>query len=394
MSTLVADRPLRILFAAPAYWPATAFGGPIDVMRELASGLVAASHRVDVLTTTIESIGARASPRGRVDDVDGARVRYLGAPLRYRWMGMTPGLPAALLRTPRPDVVHVFGFRDPLGTAVAAWCIARRIPFVFEGLGMFQPKLRKVALKRVLDATLFAHVPRRAAAIVAASHREEGEYVAAGLSVDRLVIRPNGFPAPHARPRTGALRRRAGLGLEVPLVLSVGRIAAGKGLDMLVEAVAAIDGAHLAVVGPDDGHGVAAELGRLAQRLGALDRVHLVGPLPREGVDAAYGDADVVVLASRHESFGMVAAEAASAGSPVVVTDRCGVAELLADGGALVVPYALEPLRAALSRVLADGELRRALGEGGRAVARRWSWARVVALQEQVYRDALSRSDG
>lgn len=384
-------RPLRILFVAPAFWPATAFGGPIDVMRELAAGLVADGHRVDVVTTTLDTVGQRARARGRVCEVDGATVRYLGTPVRYRWMGLTPALPAVLHRLPRPDVVHVFGYRDPLGTAVAAWCIACRIPYVFEGLGMFAPKLRKVALKRALDASLYAHVPRGAAAIVAASTRERHEYALGGVPQHRVVVRPNGFPAPRRAPRSGALRLRLGIDREAPLVVSVGRVAAGKGLELLVEAVAGIDDVHLAIVGPDDGHGVQPSLERLAGRLGAQKRVHLVGHLPRSGVDEAYGDADVVALVSRHESFGMVAAEAASAGVAVVVSDRCGVAELLSGEGAIVVRYERGPLQEALSKTLADGELRRRLGEGGQAVARRWPWPRVVALQEEIYLSVVSR---
>ena len=83
--------------------------------------------------------------------MDGATVHYLATPLRYRWMGITPTLPIALARLRRPDVVHVFGFRDPITTGTAAWCRIRRVPYVFEPLGMFEPRLRKVLLKRALD---------------------------------------------------------------------------------------------------------------------------------------------------------------------------------------------------------------------------------------------------
>ena len=83
------------------------------------------------------------------------RVTYLSTPISYRWMGITPSLPLALERLERPDVVHVLGYRDPISTGVAAWAWLRRIPYVFEPLGMFEPRLRKVPLKRALDATLY-----------------------------------------------------------------------------------------------------------------------------------------------------------------------------------------------------------------------------------------------
>jgi glycosyltransferase involved in cell wall biosynthesis len=150
-----------------------------------------------------------------------------------------------------------------------------------------------------------------------------------------------------------------------------------------VEAVAQVEGAHLAIVGPDDGHGLPADLLRLRERLGAAERVHLVGA----AADALslYGDADVFALASAHENFGMVAAEAAAAGTAVVVTDRCGVADLLRDRGAVVVPFGAQPLRAALERLLADPAARAALGSAGRETAASLSWSHVARLQAEIY---------
>ena len=145
---------MRILLASPAYWPAHAFGGPVVVARGLVSRLVARGHEVDVLTTTLRDVGEPPARRTQVETLDGARVTYLATPLRYRWMGITPTLPAHLLRRGKPDVAHVIGFRDPVTTGVAAWCRARAVPYVFEPVGMFRPRLRKVALKRAFDATI------------------------------------------------------------------------------------------------------------------------------------------------------------------------------------------------------------------------------------------------
>src|SRR4051795_3482392 len=105
---------VRILFAAPAWAPSRAFGGPVVAAGELVPRLVARGHVVDVVTTTILDLHQRPSARSRRDVVDGANVHYLGTPLRYRWMGITPTLPFALARQKPPDVVHVFGFRDPV----------------------------------------------------------------------------------------------------------------------------------------------------------------------------------------------------------------------------------------------------------------------------------------
>jgi len=380
-------RPLHIVFVAPAYWPATAFGGPIPVMRALARELSALGHTVNVLTTTLANVRDRPARHSSTAELDGATIRYLGTPLRYRWFGLTPSLQRQLAALPRPDVVHVFGFRDYVSTVTARWCRRHAVPYVFEPLGMFRPKLRKVLLKRGLDETLYRAVPRGAELAIAASTVERRELEAV-LPPERIAIRPNGFPEPgDPTVRPGALRHRLGLGVDVPLVLSVGRLADGKGLELLVEAMVDLDDAQLAIVGPDDGHGTTAALLALRGRLGLDERVHLVG-----AVDAAgelYGDADVFALASAHENFGMVAAEAAAAGTPSVVTDRCGVAELLRDRAALVVPYEPGAVRDALARLLGDDRLRHQLGVGGQAVARELSWATMAQRQVELYERVL-----
>jgi glycosyltransferase involved in cell wall biosynthesis len=102
-----------------------------------------------------------------------------------------------------------------------------------------------------------------------------------------------------------------------------------------------------------------------------------------------YPQADVFVLASEGESFGMVAAEAAAAGTPVIVSERCGIAGFFRDGEALVVPYERAAIVDSIRRVLADDGLRKQLARGGPAAARRMSWDHVTDAQEAIYRAAL-----
>lgn len=381
------DPPLRIAFVVPAYWPAEAFGGPVWVLRSLARELVERGHSVDVWTTTIEYVDRRAARQTRIASLDGATVTYLATPLRYRWMGFTPSLRRHLRRSPRPDVAHVFGFRDPIGFDAARWFRRQGIPYVFEALGMFRPKLRKQALKRFLDSTLLASLPGRASLVVATSEIERREYLDAGIAPERVAVRPNGIPTV-PRSRSRVLRDRIGVDDE-QLILYVGRIADGKGLDFLVDALVDLAETHLALVGPDDGHGTTQRLNDLARTAKVEQRLHILGQWETQPLDA-YADADVFALPSAHENFGMAAAEAASAGVAVVVTDRCGIAELLRDHGALVVPYDAGAVQHALTRLLADADLRRRLGELGAARAAEYRWAAVAELQESIYRRAIA----
>ncbi|HEX6664737.1 MAG TPA: glycosyltransferase [Gaiellaceae bacterium] len=375
------EPPLRILFAAPVWAPSRAFGGPVVAAGELVRRLVARGHAVDVVTTTITDLQTWPELRSRVGIVDGATVRYLATPLRYRWMGITPTLPLALAHLKRPDVVHVFGFRDPVTTAVASWCRLAHVPYVFEPLGMFEPRLRKVLLKRLLDETLYRGVARGAAAVVVASEREQDAVVKHGVPAGKVRVRGNGFPTPVESAPNGDLRARLGIPEGAPLILYVGRIAAGKGIEHLVAAVHELPDAHLVVAGPDDRHGVAPR----------GERVHTL-PMTDDPPAHLYPQADLFVLASAGESFGMVAAEAAAAGTPVIVSDRCGIAGFFRDGEALVVPYNRAAVVAAVRRVLGDAALRETLARGGVAAALRMSWDHVVEAQEEIYREVASRT--
>lgn len=388
---MAGDR-LRVLLSTPAYWPAVDFGGPIWTMRELADGLTRRGHEVTVVTTALTALDRPPEQRARTvtRTVDGVSVHALATPLRYRWMGLTPTAPLLLRRLPRPDVAHVGGFRDPLGTLVALWCRRAGVPYVLEPLGMLRAKWRKVALKRVLDATLLRPVVEGAAVVVAVSGVERDELVTSGVPRRRIVVRGNGFPEPAApAPAEPGLRDRLGIPADRPLVLFVGRLAAGKGIPLLLEAARGLAGVHLVLAGPDGGDGTLSAIG--GARSGALaGRVHVVPPEAGERPLALYAAADVFVLPSLGESFGMVAAEAAASGLAAVVTESCGIAELVRDRAALVVPYEAGAVRAALERLLHDPELRRRLGDGGRALAREQSWAEVVRRQEQLYRLALA----
>ncbi|HET6683518.1 MAG TPA: glycosyltransferase [Gaiella sp.] len=380
------EQRLRILFASPAYWPAHAFGGPVVVARELVSRLVARGHDVDVLTTTLRDVGERPSATTRIETVDGARVTYLGTPLKYRWMGITPTLPLALRRQTRPDVVHVLGFRDPVTTGVAAWCRLRRVPYVFEPVGMFRPRLRKVLLKRVFDSTLVRGVTGGARLVIVSSPRERDDVVAGGVDPNRIRIRGNAFPEPppsgDADPLEGVVPR------DAPVVLYVGRIAAEKGVEHLVEAARRLPDAHVVLAGPDDRHGTVAAVRAAEADARTAGRVHLLPATPGPPFEL-YRRADVFVLASGGENFGLVAAEAASVGTAVIVTDRTGVAASFEDGEALVIPYDAEATVAAIARVLHDDGLRKQLETGALRAAQRSTWGAVVDAQLAIYEEAL-----
>ena len=377
---------MRILLAIPAFWPAHAFGGPVFVARELVTRLVRGGHEVDVVTTTLVDVGEPPSPRTRVARVEGATVTYLATPLRYRWMGITPTLPLYLVRSRGPDLAHVMGFRDPVTTGVAGWCRVRRIPYVFEPVGMLRPRLRKVRLKRAFDATIARGVAGGARLVVVSSEREREDAVACGVDPARIRVRGNAFPSP---PPPSGVDPLAGVVPDgAPVVLYVGRIAAEKGVEHLLEAARRVPEAHVVLAGPDDRHGTMDAVRAALVDPATHGRVHVLPPTPGPPYDL-YRRASVFVLASGGENFGLVAAEAAAAGTPVIVSDRTGVASSFEDGEAVVVPFDPDATIAAVERVLGDDALRERLSTGALTAATRRTWDDVAAEQIAIYREAI-----
>src|SRR5437016_5407365 len=234
------------------------------------------------------------------------------------------------------DVVHIFGLYDLPGPAVAAASRKRSLPYVLEPIGMFVPIVRNLWLKRMYHAVWGRRLLEGASAVIATSDQEAEELVAGGLPPTRVVLRRNGVEVPASWPERGMFRRAHGVSPEEKLILFLGRLSAKKSPDLLLRAFAELSGRSseipmtLVFAGPDES-GVEAELGQMARQLGVRSKVQFVGPVFGETKWAAYRDADVFVLPSRHENFGNTAAEAVAAGTPVIVTEQCGIAPLLAD---------------------------------------------------------------
>jgi glycosyltransferase involved in cell wall biosynthesis len=107
---------------------------------------------------------------------------------------------------------------------------------------------------------------------------------------------------------------------------------------------------------------------------------------------AAYRDADVFVLPSQHENFGNTAAESAACGTPVILTDRCGVAPIIAGRAGEVIPHDATALASALASFLAKPNLRESYRDGCAAVTRELSWNQPVAQMEQLYRHCVEKA--
>ena len=124
----------------------------------------------------------------------------------------------------------------------------------------------------------------------------------------------------------------------------------------------------------------------MAAELGLADRVHFSDALSGEAKWAAYRDADIFVLPSQNENFGNTAAESVAAGTPVVVTDQCGIAPLLDNVAGIVVNHEANSLAQAITRLLDDHRLYDRLKQGCTAALQRLDWESPIREMDSLYR--------
>jgi D-inositol-3-phosphate glycosyltransferase len=216
---------------------------------------------------------------------------------------------------------------------------------------------------------------------------------------DRIEIVPPGVD--HAFFSPGDQRgARLALGLgDHPVLLFVGRIQPLKALDVAIAALSTLaqrDAVLLAVGGPSGAAGAEEmdRVQRLAEQLGVGDRVRFVPPQPHHLLSTYYRAADVCLVPSRSESFGLVALEAAACGIPVVASAVGGLTTLVDHGrtGFLVDSRDPERFAEAAARVLDDPVTARTMGAAGAARARTYTWSTTAGRLRRIYGDVTSRA--
>lgn len=390
------------LHGSPLDEPGTASGGGMNVyVRELARALAAIGIAVDIFS--------RSPDQARVvEDAPGVRVITLpagppGPVAKDLVPSLAPALLAGISRFAKGegrgyDLVHSHYW--------SSGCVAQRLARLWRvpHVHMFHTLSRiKTAYAGTPPDPRRAHVEANlldtAQAVVVATPVERAEILAHyGQRQAPLITIPCGIdPAPFAH--AAAFPRRAD-GRFVIVVL--GRVERLKNFDLALHALAEartrdarfanVAELHIAG-GPSAGEPeVLPALRRLAAELGIEPQVRFLGPVPRAEIPALYAGADLCLVPSRHESFGLVALEAMVAGLPVVATRTGGLQVTVADGvnGYLVDVDDVPALADRLLQLWDSPALRRELGGRGVRTAQRHAWPRIAERMIDLYTDLIA----
>jgi D-inositol-3-phosphate glycosyltransferase len=215
-----------------------------------------------------------------------------------------------------------------------------------------------------------------------------------GLSGSRITVVPAGVDLDRFSPATGTGRRPG-----PPRLLFVGRLQPLKGPDVAIRTLAEVrrtlPDARLRIVGGASGAGATGpgELQELAAELGVADAIDLEPALAQSTLVDRYRDADVLLVPSRSETFGLVALEAQACGIPVVAADVPGLEAVVGAGGTLVPGHDPADHAAAAMGYLTDPARTAAAAAAGVATARSASWEHTVDRLLAVYGDLVAADE-
>jgi glycosyltransferase involved in cell wall biosynthesis len=295
------------------------------------------------------------------------------------------------------DLLHVHALWT-FSTTAACWA-ARRVgvPYILTPHGMLSDysfargRQRKQLYWQLLERSNVRHAAR-----IHVTSQSEADDLAALDVATRPAVVPLGLPeeawTTPARPTL--LRERCGVAAGTrPILLCLGRLHPIKGIvDVLLPAMASLRRqAFLALVGGPDEHepGYGQQVRREILRLGLERDVALLGPVAGPERYTIFDGAELLVLPSHYESFGLVAAEAMARGVPVIISDRVKIADhVRAAPAGRIVPLNPAALAQACQELLADGGQRRQLGGAGRTYVQQYlHWPRVAQALVDLYEE-------
>jgi glycosyltransferase involved in cell wall biosynthesis len=366
---------MKVLHVIPSVGPLR--GGPRFAMRAIAGGLAARGAETHVATTDDNGPERLNVRLGQPLEEGGVVYWYFPRQTSF-YLCSIPFAIWLWRHASEYSLIHIHALFSWCSNVAALIARYKGVPYVVRPLGVLNRwgmENRRPVLKRLSFALIEKPVLQHAAFIHYTAELERIEAARCGF-LDNPIIIPNPVEFPngsaptskeHLRVRYPELRGRR-------IVLFLSRIDRKKGLDLLIPAfhdvLKSVPEAALVIAGDGD-RALIETIREQCCALAIEDSVYWPGFLDGEAKLGALGEAEVFVLPSYSENFGIAVIEAMAAAVPVIITDQVGICREVGQGKAgLVIAAAFEPLRNAIVRLLSDEPLRTALGQNGRILAR------------------------
>ena len=403
------SKPLKILQIVPSI--SLVYGGPSQMVKGLSSAL--ASQGVEVTVLTTDSNGDVGQPPLDVPlnqpvEQDGYQVRYFRCSPFRRYKFSIDLLRWLSQHAKEFDLAHIHALFSPVSTAAATVARNKKLPYILRPLGTLDPAdlRKKRRFKQIYAALLEGPNLAGAAGIHFTSKQEAKISERFGTHTPDLVI-PLGVQPPQpplvrgekeeGMTAKGIARMKWRIPDDQPLVLFMSRIDPKKGLNLLIPALERLLGSgldfHFVLAGaspqsPDYEKQIQEQL--KASTLSS--RTTITGFVTGELKAALLQDADLFVLPSYYENFGIAVAEAMVAGTPVVISDQVHIWEEVkgAEAG-WVSPCEVDALTECLREALQDvGEQKRRGANAQEYALKNYSWDAIALAMIQAYQRIIS----
>ena len=390
---------MKVLHVIPSL--AETHGGPTRAAIDMVSGIRSLGVDAELITTNYNGNDTLPLPLMK-------QVEYSGIPVTF--FERFPRFPSALHdygfswdlsqwlwhHCQDYDLIHIhalFGFASTIAMTIAR---AKSIPYVCTPHGLLgEWALRQKSIKKQIYLRLVERSNIEGArALHFTAEMERNESRRLGLKVPDFVCPcVVNLPKP-TEDASRLLRNELAVSGDEPIILYLSRIHTKKGLEYLIPALAANNDIPFTFVLAGSGDpAYELKIRHLVDELGIQDRTRFPGFVTGESKNLLLQGADLFVLTSHTESFGIAVLEALGAGTPVLITPGVALSPLVKDKGLGYVPNLdVNAITAALRRFLNERETARLMGQRGREyVHRHYAWSRVASDLIQVYQSVLSQ---
>ncbi len=336
---------LKILHVIPVYFPAFKYGGPSVSIHVMNKALVKKGIKIDVMTTNAGLEERKDIVTNQWLNLDGMRVRYF--PYFFKGVyAFSPSLFWTVLKgIKKYDVVQVTTVWNFPVLAASIGCLISKKPYMIMACGTLYPEainLKSKYLKKVYYYLVARHYINNASAILYNS-KDEKERVADFLHIkNKSFVVPLGLDLSEFKylPEEGLFKQRHPVLKGKRYILFLGRIHPKKGIDILVEAFKELakdyNDLYLVIAGPDNDD-YKKEIEKKLKEYHLLEKALFPGLLSGQEKLSAYVDAEVYVLSSYSENFAVTIIESIACGTPVVISNKIGIFEVIQKHSAGVI---------------------------------------------------------
>ena len=374
------------------------YGGPSQMVLGLAKALTQAGIEVTILTTNTNGDAGQPPldvPLNQLlTSAEGYRIIYFAcSPPFRRYKFSLPLLLWLSKNAKNYDLAHIHALFSPVSTFAAKVAYQQGLPYILRPLGTLDPAdlQKKRILKQVYGYLLERPNLTRSAVLHFTSQEECRISERYNITTKDLVL-PLGVEIPVSLPPVGQTRHKLGIATETPLLVFLSRIDPKKGLDLLIPALEAIQAKgvefHFVLAGsnPQDPSYIA-KINNTIESSPLSACTSITGFIQGESKTSLLQDADIFVLPSYYENFGIAVVEAMAVGTPVVISDQVHIwPEVQESQAGWITTTTIESLTDTLLLALQDKESQVVKGENARhLVEQNYTWSNIVKKMIKTY---------